>query len=438
MGVRFVVRSYNRLMVLVLSGFAAAVLLFNVMYFGRGGEGDLFHNVEINRLMERISGGEPVDSISLAGFERVVALEFLPAEAIVGDDGDRPADAQQSEAERFFEGDRYAIRPLFSSGSLMGYVKFSYVDADSIGQRIIWLNAILLSLFIGMMVLLLYIKAQIIRPMNVFTQLPSALAKGDFTTPVRAQKARFFGRFLWGLDMLRQTMSHERQRTLALEKEKSETALSLSHDIKTPLGAIILCSKALQEGLYNDQAKQQELLGRIGDRAHEIEGLVAAIQRSVSEEMLDMPVNAGEFYLSGVVTRVESAYGWQMELAGTSFLVGEYSDCLLRGDADRVYEAICNMIENAMKYGDGKLVSIHFPVEENCQLITVTNTGNTLPSAETVRLFDSFWRGSNAAGKQGNGLGLFIVRQLAVKMGGDAYAANRGDEMDVTLVLRKA
>jgi len=231
-------------------------------------------------------------------------------------------------------------------------------------------------------------------------------------------------------------MSQERQRALALEKEKSETALALSHDIKTPLGAIMLSSKALREGLYTEPEKQKELLQKIDDRAHEIESLVAAIQRSVSEEMLDLPVNNEEFYLNNLIQRVDGAYRWQMEHTGTEFVIDEHSNCLMRGDYDRTFEAICNLIENAKKYGDGKRITVSFPREENCQLISITNTGNTLPEAETVRLFDSFWRGSNSDGKPGNGLGLFIARQLAVKMGGDAYATHHGDEIEVTLVLQ--
>jgi signal transduction histidine kinase len=133
---------------------------------------------------------------------------------------------------------------------------------------------------------------------------------------------------------------------------------------------------------------------------------------------------------------VDEAYRWQLVLVGTEFAIGANANCLIKGDAERAFEAACNLIENAMKYGDGRRVAIGFAREENCQLITVTNTGNTLPAAETVRLFESFWRGSNASGKPGSGLGLFIARQLAVKMGGDVYAAHRGGEMDVTLVLR--
>lgn len=419
-------KNYNRLMALILAGFAATILLFNVTYAIRRGAGDRLYNVEINRLMDRFANGALIGAEALADCERIIGVDFLPV------------DSSQNAAEHFFTDNQYVIRPLYRDDSLSGYIKFRYSDALDLSRDILWQNVVLSLLFCGVLVMLLYIRRQIVRPMNVFSHMPAALAKGDFTTPVRAQKGKFFGRFLWGLDMLRETLAQERQRALALEKEKSETALSISHDIKTPLNAILLASKALQEGLYPEPEKQDEMLQKIDVRAHEIERLVAELQRSVSEDMLDLPVNIDEFYLSDVISRVDEAYRWQLELVRTEFTIDSYSNCLLIGDMDRIYEAICNLMENAVKYGDGKQISILFSREEGCQLITVSNTGNTLSDIETVRLFESFWRGSNATGKPGNGLGLFIARQLVVKMGGDAFATSQEGEMRVTLVLRMA
>ena len=72
------------------------------------------------------------------------------------------------------------------------------------------------------------------------------------------------------------------------------------------------------------------------------------------------------------------------------------------------------MMENAIKYGDGRKISISFSEEEDCKLITVENTGCTLEEGEINNIFDSFYRGSNTTNIQGNGLGLYIVKQLII------------------------
>ncbi len=61
------------------------------------------------------------------------------------------------------------------------------------------------------------------------------------------------------------------------------------------------------------------------------------------------------------------------------FIVSQYTDCLLKGDMDRAIEILQNVIENAVKYDDGEYIRIDFADEEQCRLITVSNSGCSLP-----------------------------------------------------------
>lgn len=118
--------------------------------------------------------------------------------------------------------------------------------------------------------------------------------------------------------------------------------------------------------------------------------------------------------------------------------IGEYSDCILKGDPNRFVEVLQNIIENAIKYGDGHTIEILFSKEENCRLVTVRNSGCTLSDAELPHIFESFWRGSNVGNNSGSGLGLYICRQLMHKMDGDIFAEIEEGMMCVTVVIREA
>ena len=95
-----------------------------------------------------------------------------------------------------------------------------------------------------------------------------------------------------------------------------------------------------------------------------------------------------------------------------------------------------NIIENAIKYGDGERIAVSFSEEENCRLVTVTNTGGSLDEEELLHIFDSFYRGSNSSKESGSGLGLYICRELMHKMDGEVFAS-MGEEFSVTVVIRK-
>lgn len=149
-------------------------------------------------------------------------------------------------------------------------------------------------------------------------------------------------------------------------------------------------------------------------------------------------VQNGEFYLSELVVKIKSYYAQKLELIRTEFCMGDYSDCLINGDFDRSIEVIQNIIENAVKYGDGKSISVDFTEEDGCILITISNSGCTLEDTDLPHIFESFWRGANAEKEKGSGLGLYICRQLMHKMNGEIFAEIKSETMYVTAVFVKA
>ncbi len=316
--------------------------------------------------------------------------------------------------------------------------RFNYTSSADITRN----TAIIANITLGIMsvvtiVIMLYIRVKIIAPFERLTNIPYELSKGNLTAPVKETKNRFFGKFIWGVDLLRENMEEQKKREFELQKEKKILMLTLSHDVKTPLSAIKLCSKALSKGLYSDKKKQLEVAESINRKADEIEEYVSQIIKASSEDFLQLEVNDSEFYLSELVRNISLYYREKLKLMHISFEVSDYGDCLIKGDIERSVEVLQNIIENAVKYGDGKHIEILFSEEDNCQLITVRNSGNTLPDTEILHIFESFHRGSNADEKSGSGLGLYICRQLMMKMNGDIFAKTQNGFMNVTCVFQK-
>ena len=115
---------------------------------------------------------------------------------------------------------------------------------------------------------------------------------------------------------------------------------------------------------------------------------------------------------------------------------------LIKADGDRLVEVIQNIIENAIKYGDGRYIGLSAHREEDEFLIEVENTGCELEEAEEVHIFDSFYRGSNVGSQPGSGLGLYICRKLIHAMEGEIFAEIKEDtygrKMCVKVALRLA
>lgn len=392
------------------------ILVADVIYFRTYKDSTAFYRVEAERLVRAMSKDEDMqqspDKIDLSEYKSLIRVSVFDANEICNND--------------------YMVKEV--DGTLY---RIEYeVKRDN--RPFIMMNVGLAIFFLITVGVLAYIGRTVIRPFNKMSDMTVSLAKGNLSTPVKEEKSRFFGKFLWGVDMLRENLESSKTKNLEYQKEKKTMLLSLSHDIKTPLSAIQLYTKAMQEGLYETEEKKQEALSGILSKTEEIKSYVDEIHRVSREEFMEFDVNPSEVYMSEVMNNIEVYYNDKLSVLHTKFIMDKYEDCLLSADKDRLIEVIQNLMENAIKYGDGKEIRISFSEEEDCKLITVANSGCSLEEKELANLFDSFYRGSNTDGIQGNGLGLYIVKQLMKRMDGDAFAEIEEDRFKITVVVRKA
>jgi len=388
------------------------------------------HMVEINRLSQNVLSEGDVTHLDYSSLHYVQRVSYISADAPV------------PEIRAFFDGmtvptgRNYLVKPVLSAGTISGYVCYEYRVTGITDYRHVFttINAIFATVFLFAVSLLLYLRSHVIRPFNRIRDLPVELSKGRLKDELKEDRNRLFGRFVWGLNMLRESIEEKQKKEIRLEKDRKTTLLSISHGIKTPLSSIKLYARAIGTDMYNDADKQKEAAHRIEENAVSIENLVREIIENQTENLVEMDVEIGELYLSELVASLKNTFSERLALLQTEFSVGPFSDVLLRGDRHRLADVFENLTENAIKYGDGKKISIDFSTEEHAVLVTVGNSGTPLPASERPRVFDSFWRGSNAHDKPGSGLGLYIAKYLMTKMNGEIYLG-KSDEGTVFVVV---
>ena len=373
------------------------------------------YRVEIHRVVHQIEK-EGLQSVNLSQYEYVTNVE-------------------KCEEDFYDTNSDYVVSKINEELYRIEYAVDRKSDRTSV---MITVNLALGIMAAAILLVMLYLRQKILHPFEKLTDVPYELSKGNLTVPIKENKSRFFGRFLWGVDLLRENMEQQKQRELDLQKDKKMLLLSLSHDIKTPLSAIKLYAKALSKGLYTDKDKKCEIAENINTKADEIEDYVSQIIRASREDFLSLDVNMSEFYLSELIQDIKKYYAEKLDLVKIEFSVSDFKDCLIKGDLERSIEVMQNIMENAVKYGDGRCIALEISEEEGGILISVRNSGNTLKDAELPHVFESFWRGTNAEKQKGSGLGLYICRQLMHKMKGEMFAEIKEEFMCVTAVFMKA
>ncbi len=393
------------------------ILLGNGLYvYENGSDSGRLYLVEAKRVIREIKERQltefEIEAMNLKKYETIVDIrEFVAGEVCAND---------------------YLVEEI--EGKLF---RIEYTTEKSY-RALVYINMVLLVMVLVTVVVFLYVQNKVLKPFQNMSNLSYELAKGNLSMPIKEEKSKLFGRFLWGMDMLREKLEDNKEKELEFQKERKTLILSLSHDIKTPLSSIELYSKALAEDLYDTQEKRNEALRGIARNVKEIKGYVNEIVTASREDFLNLEVIMGEYYLSEVMQVIESYYRDKLAVMHTEFQVDEMWECLVKGDKNRLVEVLQNVMENAIKYGDGKWIRISIEEEEDCKLIHIDNSGCSLKREELSNLFDSFYRGGNSTGVKGSGLGLYICKTLMCKMDGEIYAQISADTFSVTVVVRKA
>jgi len=225
--------------------------------------------------------------------------------------------------------------------------------------------------------------------------------------------------------MLAERAQHEQ---LEIEAERLRTALlsSLSHDLRTPLGAITgAASSLLEEQSALSPAARRDLLQTILEEAHRMNRLIG--------NLLDMiRVESGALEVQKELQPLEEVVGVALirlddRLRRHPVTVTLPPDLpLVALDAVLMEQVFVNLLENAVKYTPpDTAIEISAVASAGSVRVDVADRGPGLPPGEEGRIFDKFYRAAGAGTQGGVGLGLTICRGIVTAHGGRIWAENR-------------
>lgn len=219
-------------------------------------------------------------------------------------------------------------------------------------------------------------------------------------------------------------------RNLQEEKEKIKTWIAdISHQTKTPVANILLYTQLLKEQpLSKESLSYVEILELQTEKLQRlIEGLVKT-SRLETGLLCMHPVKQNlENMLSDVVKQYEKkAQEKLIELRV------EDTDAEAVFDAKWTNEAVCNLLDNAIKYTpEGGQVTIRVVSYELFCRIDICDTGVGIAEAEQTKIFARFYRGVQQHEQEGVGIGLFLARQIAEGQGGYVKVSSKLGEGSV-------
>ena len=204
-----------------------------------------------------------------------------------------------------------------------------------------------------------------------------------------------------------------------LEKERSEYMHRVAHDLRSPLATVERMLAVIAEGRTGEISdKARKMLGRARLRVHHLLDLGRDLLALSRAREAHRTTPSQIVRLDGILAAVEEEVRQRAEAASVSLVTRVALGLTpVSGDSESLGELLENLIDNGIKYTpEGGKVSVDLQQRSSHVEIRVSDTGIGIPPGERESIFDDFFRASNAreSGKQGSGLGLSIVKAIAV------------------------
>lgn len=221
----------------------------------------------------------------------------------------------------------------------------------------------------------------------------------------------------------------EMQARAQTEQLRNALLSSISHDLRTPLAAILASVTSLREfGDRFDVEVREDLTLTIQEEAERLNRFVANLLNMTKLESGALTIEGVSFGVAEVVGRVVQRVQRQ---AGGRQVVSEIrpDDLAAFGDPILTEQALANVVENAVRFvPNGGCIEISGRSVGGKIVLDVIDDGPGVPDADLQMIFDKFFRSAaTSASQQGTGLGLSISRGLVEAMGGEVFARPRGD-----------
>ena len=216
----------------------------------------------------------------------------------------------------------------------------------------------------------------------------------------------------------------------AIDNNKTVIA-TLSHDIKTPVASIRAYAEALEANMDSTYDKREKYLSVIMRKCDEVSKLTDDLFLHSISDLERIKIDCKSFELNGFLDKAVNELS-----AGQGDIIFDRPEekMNITADPDRLMQIIENLVNNSRKYAKTD-ITILAKREGDSAVLCFTDGGRGIDDEDMPFIFDKFYRGRNCGAEQGSGLGLYIVKYLVTKMGGEISLKNLPHGFEATVRL---
>jgi two-component system, OmpR family, sensor kinase len=253
----------------------------------------------------------------------------------------------------------------------------------------------------------LIISRLITKPIKEMMKAILVLSRGRFDARLKVSGKNEMAQLAATFNMMSERLEN-------LDRMRSDFVSNASHEIRTPLSSIKILVESM---LYQEPeaAVRKEFLRDINQELDRLNNLVGDLMILGSLER-QARIEMGQVELASLCERVVKNLYPLAEAKGIAMSADLPGALMIQGDEMRLYQAISNLVDNAIKYTpEGGQVDLHLAREGPDAILKVSDTGAGIPPEDLPHIFERFYRVDKARSREtgGTGLGLSIAREIS-------------------------
>ena len=268
----------------------------------------------------------------------------------------------------------------------------------------------------------------IMEPLDELAAGAKRIRENDLTEDINYSGDIEFENVCDTFNKMQKHILREQEKNRKYEKARTDMIAGISHDLRTPLTAIRGTIKGLMDGIASTPEKQDRFLETAYRRTGEMDLLLNQLFYLSKIETGNMPITLRKIEISSFIKNYVQAKQGLME-AEKEELVEETKEITaeVAVDPEQLQRIFDNLLENSRKYGEKVPLKMKIGLRKTPGgiLIRFSDNGVGVPENKLPYVFDEFYRVDESRNKkEGNGLGLYIVKYLIEVMGGTVRAEN--------------
>lgn len=242
--------------------------------------------------------------------------------------------------------------------------------------------------------------------------------------------------FITHINQLIHLFKQDQQRKQRREEALKQEITNLSHDLRTPLTSIKGFSELMADPSLSD-AEKKEFLAIIQKKIDHLTMMVDQFYELSQIESSDQKFSIQQVFLNQLVVDTMLLFYHDFEKNKLQIEIDETTVSPILGDEKAVHRIISNIVQNALRYAESYF-TIRLVEEEECIRLEAENDINISDDkTELHRIFDRSYRMDSSRTGEQLGLGLHIVRQLVIKLGGQIDANIDGNKFQIIVLFKK-